>query len=119
MTDRTPFFSPPSVGDFTLAASQVDKVISFTSTDGVFVADPYVRVYSGDRGERSRGLVAEYDLGDGLALSGNNVAGESKTLNLTLQGSLVSGLDFKTTLHAECEFFGVGDVDVTFRVFPR
>ena len=119
MTGLRPFFNPPSVGDFTLAATQVNKTIGFTSVDGIFVTSPHVRVYSGYRGDSKRSLVAEYGLGDGLALSGNNVAGEPKTLTLTLQGSLVGGLDFSSTLVGECELFGVGDVDVIFRVISR
>ena len=113
------FFNPPNVGNFTLASSQVGKMVSFTSIEGVFVPEPVVRIYTGDRRSSGRKLVKQYSLNQGIRLTGNNSQGFSKTLELTLQGSLVNGLKYGDTLYGECEFFGEGDVDATFGVITR
>ena len=114
-----PFFDPPNAGCFTLASTQIGKSINFSSVDGVFIGSPKITAFDLPRSNPARQVVQEYVLGNGLTLSGNNVTGEEKTLNLILDGSLVVNLEYDQQLILECEFFGVGDVDLVFTVIRK
>ena len=118
MSER-PFFSPADLGQYTLTETQVNKEIAFTSVAGVFLPSPAVRVYSKERGDAGRSLVATYEIGTGLALTGTNLAGQTKTLTLTLQGSLVSPFAYNDKIFAECELFTAGDVEASFTVIVK
>ncbi len=108
-TDNKVFYNPQDLGIFDIGITQVDKVIPFKSTAGVFIAGSKVEFYRGKQ------LVKSYTIGSGLVISGTNTEGLVKTLSLTLQGSDFSTLG-KQSLIGKCTFFTTGDIEMTFNL---
>jgi len=107
--DQLIFNNPINFGVIDLSTSQVNKDLPFTSVAGVFIGAPKVDIYDGEI------VIKTYLLGSGLALTGTNTIGNSKTLTVTFQGT-----DFSTkknkTLIGKCTFFVAGDIEVVFNL---
>ena len=103
------FYNPTDAGTTILGSTQINKLMPFKSINGVFITNPFVKVYNCGT------LVKEYTLSDGLVLEGVNEAGTEKTLTLTLNGS-----DFDNNtgrvLNARCSFFVEGDIEIIFKI---
>lgn len=106
-TDNKSFYNPVDAGIFDLGITQVDKVIPFASTAGVFIAEAKVDFFSSNR------IVKTATIGSGLVIVGTNTAGISKTLELTLQGADFSKY-CNQHLQAKCTLFTDGDIEVIF-----
>ena len=103
------FYQPTRIGTVEIGRTQINKLLPFKTTNGVFIGAPIVNVYDGNI------LVKQYTLGDGLTLTGTNSQGVEKTLTLEIDGTdYVSYVC--TILQAECTFFNVGDVEITFKL---
>ena len=103
------FYNPKDIGGFDLGLTQVNKLLPFKTTTGVFLDAPFVKVYKGTI------LLKTYTIGDGLTLTGTNEDGTEKTLTLTLNGSDFSSYQ-KANLKCECSFFIEGDIEIIFNL---
>ncbi len=114
MTQEISFSNPKTLGCVVLGATQVNKILPFETTEGVFINDAFVKVYRGED-YRGRKLLITYTVGNGLVLSGTNTQGTSKTLSLSLNGPDYVGVaPPDQTLKAECSFFTAGDIEIIF-----
>jgi len=103
------FYNPSDIGTTILGVTQINKLMPFTSVNGVFISNPLIKIYNCNQ------LIKEYSLTDGLVLTGDNTNGVSKTLTLTLNGTdFISYKDRKIV--AKCSFFGVGDIEIIFKI---
>jgi len=98
------FHLPADAGTYSIALSQVDKSMTFTTTGGTFLSTSRVVICSGND------IVKTYTVGDGISLSG-----DLKQLILTFNGSDFKGYE-GTTLNASSSFITEGDVEVTFNL---
>ena len=103
------FYQPTDIGTTEIGETQINKLIPFKTTNGVFISAPIVNIFY-----RSK-LIKTYRLTEGLVLSGTNTQGNEKTLTLTLNGADFS--HYKDALiDAECTFFNEGDIEITFKI---
>ncbi len=109
MSDNISFYNPVDIGYFDIGTTQVNKVLPFKSVDGVFIPECYVRFKTLDKKQ-----VAKFEIGNGLTIIGNNVQGEEKTLQLVISGSDFPTLGQGSLVKAECSFFVLGDIEITF-----
>jgi hypothetical protein len=107
--DNISFVNISHLGCFDLGVTQINKIIPFSSIDGVYIPESKIVIYTGTT------EIKTYTIGDGLTIVGTNVAGTSKTLQLLLQGR-----DFynkqREELLARCTFFTDGDIEVEFNL---
>lgn len=105
--DNISFYNPKDLGCFDIGITQINKILPFTSVQGVFTTSAKVEFFQGSR------LVRTVEYAD-MVLSGTNTQGQSKTLSLTLNGADFE--DYKGAgLEAVCSsFFTVGDIEMTF-----
>tara|TARA_R110002020_G_scaffold19955_2_gene68380 strand:- start:250 stop:585 length:336 start_codon:yes stop_codon:yes gene_type:complete len=103
------FYNPTDAGTTVLGVTQINKLMPFKSVQGVYITNPFVKVYNCDK------LVKEYTLADGLVLSGTNEVGTEKTLTLTLNGTDFVGYEGRF-LDAKCSFFVNGDIEIIFKI---
>jgi hypothetical protein len=103
------FYQPTSIGVTEIGATQINKLMPFKSTNGVFIPNSVVNVFF------CKKLVKTYTIGDGLELTGTNTAGTEKTLTLTLNGTDFAGYK-GSLLDAECTFFNEGDIEIIFKI---
>ena len=103
------FYNPTDAGTTVLGVTQINKLMNFKSVNGVYITEPFVKVYNCDK------FIKEYTLADGLVLSGTNEVGTEKTLTLTLNGSDFTE-DKGRSLNAKCSFFVVGDIEIVFKI---
>jgi len=103
------FYNPTDAGTTVLGVTQINKLMPFKSVQGVYITNPFVKVYNCDK------LVKEYTLADGLVLNGTNEVGTEKTLTLTLNGT--DFVNYKGRfLDAKCSFFVDGDIEIIFKI---
>ena len=103
------FYQPTSIGVTEIGATQINKLMPFKTTNGVFIAGSVVNVFY------CKKLVKTYTIGDGLVLTGTNTLGIEKTLTLTLNGTDFAGYK-GSLLDAECTFFNEGDIEIIFKI---
>ena len=103
------FYQPTNIGVTEIGVTQINKLMPFKTTNGVFIAGSVVNVYF------CKKLVKSYTIGDGLDLSGDNTLGVEKTLTLTLNGTDFAGYQ-DALLDAECTFFNEGDIEIIFKI---
>ena len=103
------FYQPTNIGVTEIGVTQINKLIPFKTTNGVFIAGSVVNVYFREK------LVKTYTIGDGLVLTGTNTLGNEKTLTLTLNGADFEGYK-GSLLEAECTFFNEGDIEIIFKI---
>ena len=103
------FYQPTNIGVTEIGVTQINKLIPFKTTNGVFIAGSVVNVYF------CKKLVKTYTIGDGLVLTGTNTIGNEKTLTLTLNGADFEGYK-GSLLEAECTFFNQGDIEIIFKI---
>lgn len=103
------FYQPTNIGVTEIGVTQINKLIPFKTTNGVFIAGSVVNVYF------CKKLVKTYTIGDGLELTGTNTLGNEKTLTLTLNGADFEGYK-GSLLDAECTFFNEGDIEIIFKI---
>lgn len=97
-----------NAGVWKLLTTQVNKMIRWSSANGIFLVDAKVDFYN------VNDLVHTYSMGNGLELTdGVNQADQDKTVTLTMQGSDFSQYKGRT-LRAKGYFFNTGDVAVVF-----
>ena len=102
--DNLAFYNPKDLGYFDLGVTQVNKILRFKSTTGIFTPEAKIAIYNG------RNLVREY----ALPLTGQNILGSEKILTLTLQGADYTQYR-NATLSGECySFFVDGDLEMIF-----
>ena len=103
------FYNPKDIGTTELGVTQINKLLPFKTLNGVFIANPTVKILL------CNNTFKVYTLGDGLELTGTNQVGIEKTLTLTL-----NGVDFaenkNNVLNAQCSFFVDGDVEIIFKL---
>ena len=104
------FYNPnESIGTTDLGVTQINKLIPFKTTNGVYLSNPKITVYCGKK------VIKEFTLSDGLVLNGTNSAGVEKTLTLTLNGP--SFEEYKGhILDVQCTFFVEGDIEIIFKL---
>tara|TARA_R110000823_G_scaffold206812_1_gene337499 strand:+ start:588 stop:923 length:336 start_codon:yes stop_codon:yes gene_type:complete len=103
------FYNPTDAGTTVLGVTQINKMMKFKSLNGVYITEPFVKVYNCEK------LVKTYTFTDGLVLEGVNVAGTEKILTLTLNGTDFVN-DKGRTLNAKCSFFVDGDIEIVFNI---
>jgi len=103
------FYQPTNIGVTEIGVTQINKLVPFKTTNGLFIAGSVVNVYF------CKKLVKTYTIGNGLELTGTNTIGNEKTLTLTLNGSDFEGYK-GSLLEAECTFFNEGDIEITFKI---
>ena len=108
MMDNLAFYNPKDLGYFDLGVTQVNKILRFKTTTGIFTPEAKIAIYNG------RNLVREYVLPTDLTLTGQNILGSEKILTLTLQGADYTQYR-NATLSGECySFFVDGDLEMIF-----
>lgn len=95
--------NPRHLGTFTIGTSQVNKQIVFAFNQAVNGA---ARISIIDRDK----VLRTYTIGNGITLSNGN-----QTATLAIQGSQFSSVGGRT-VRANCTFFTVGDLEVTFDI---
>ena len=104
------FYNPnKSIGQTKIGVTQINKLVPFKTTNGVYLENPTIKVFNGDR------LIKDFSIGDGLELTGTNAQGTEKTLTLTLNGAEFSSYRGKD-LEAQCSFFVLGDIEIIFKI---
>jgi hypothetical protein len=104
--DHLAFYNPKDLGYFDLGVTQVNKILRFKTTNGIFTPEAKIAIYNG------RNLVREY--ATDLTLTGQNILGSEKILTLTLQGADYTQYR-NAVLSGECySFFVDGDLEMIF-----
>jgi hypothetical protein len=112
--DNLAFYNPKDLGYFDLGVTQVNKILRFKTTSGIFTPDAKIAIYNGISLYNGRNLVREYAFPTDLALTGQNIFGSEKILTLTLQGADYTQYR-NATLSGECySFFVEGDLEMIF-----
>jgi hypothetical protein len=108
--DNRVFYNPQDLGLFDIGTTQINKLLRFKSTNGVFTPSARIEIHNG------RTLVRDYSYPDDMLLAGDNLQGSEKILTLTLQGA--DYLEYRgRTLTGQCySFFIDGDLEMTFRL---
>lgn len=101
------FYNPKELGRFDLGITQINKILPFTSVEGVFNNNAKIDFYS------NRKLIKTISFAD-MSLIGDNTQSNSKTLSITLNGD-----EFKHlrggVLRCQCiSFFVEGDIEMIF-----
>lgn len=103
------FYNTKNIGTFRIGSTQVNKLVPFKTTEGVFIDSCKIEIFYNKK------LIKGYVMGSGLILSGSNIQGSEKTLLWTLNGSDFSS-KLELPLVGRCTFFTLGDVEVEFRL---